>query len=146
MIRKAVSSDIDKLCEIEKRCFKAPWNHSQFEYELRENPYANIWVLDLDGVIIGYYDLWIIFEHGEIANIAVDRPFQQMGYGSLLMDHLERQAKERGCETLSLEVRVSNQQAIRLYSQHDFITVNVKPGYYKDPDGYEDAYFMMKGI
>ncbi|MBR0385886.1 MAG: ribosomal protein S18-alanine N-acetyltransferase [Erysipelotrichaceae bacterium] len=146
MIRKAAMRDLDSLCAIEKRCFANPWKRSMFEYELQENPYSGIWVLEEKGEIIGYYDLWIIFERAEIANIAVDKPYQQMGYGSLLLNHLEQQATASLCETISLEVRVSNEKALRLYRQHDFIIVNTKPGYYKDPSGYEDAYFMMKGI
>ena len=62
------------------------------------------------------------------------------------LNHLEQQAANSLCETIALEVRVSNEKALRLYRQHDFVIINTKPGYYKDPSGYEDAYFMMKGI
>ncbi len=146
MIRKATAGDLETIVAIENRCFRKPWTTGMFKYELNENPYATIWVLEEKGEIIGYYDLWIVFERAEIATIAVDIPYQQMGYGSVLMNHLEQQALNSYCETIALEVRVSNEKALRLYKAHGFVTVNVKPGYYKDPDGYEDAYFMMKGI
>ena len=146
MIRKAAMQDLDILLEIEKRCFRNPWKRSMFEYELNENPYSTVWILEEKGVIIGYYDLWIIFERAEIANIAVDVPYRSLGYGSLLLNHLEQQAANSMCETIALEVRVSNEKALQLYEAHGFVIMNTKPGYYKDPDGYEDAYFMMKGI
>ena len=146
MMRKATAGDLKILAEIEKRCFPNPWTEAMFRYELNENPYASIWILEEKGNIIGYYDLWIIFERAEIATIAVDEPYQQQGYGSVLMNHLEQQASSSGCENICLEVRVSNEKAQRLYRSHDFVIVNTKPGYYKDPNGFEDAYFMMKGI
>ena len=146
MIRKAGKSDIDRLLEIEELCFRNAWSRKDYEYELNENPFATIWVLVKDDCIIGYYDLWITFESSEVANIAIHPDWQGKGYGSMLMKHLEQQAINAGCENIGLEVRVSNQAALRLYESHGFSIINTKPGYYKDPDGYEDAYRMMKGV
>ena len=61
MIRKMRKSDLKEILEIEQKCFKNPWNMKQYEYELYDNPYSNLWVLEEDGRIIGYYDLWIMF-------------------------------------------------------------------------------------
>ena len=55
MIRKMRKSDLKEIVEIEQRCFKNPWNMKQYEYELYDNPYSNLWVLEEDGRIIGYY-------------------------------------------------------------------------------------------
>ena len=142
MIRKMRKSDLKDIQEIEQRCFKNPWNMEQYEYELYDNPYSNLWVLEEDGRIIGYYDLWIMFENADIANIAVDIPYQKKGYGRQLMNHLENQAVNKGCENIGLEVRVSNEAAIRLYERHGFSIINTRVNYYKDEDGYR----MMKGI
>ena len=146
MIRKMKISDLNRIVEIEKNAFKSPWNEDQFRYELLENPYSELWVLEEDGIIKGYYDLWIIFENAEIATIGVDPLYQKQGYGQKLMDHLTNEAMKHECETIALEVRVSNIPAISLYENNGFFTINVKQGYYKDPDGHEDAYRMMKGI
>ena len=142
MIRKMRQSDLPQIVEIEKRCFSNPWNSKQYEYELNDNPYSSLWVLEEDGQIIGYYDLWIMFENADLANIAVDVPFQKKGYGEQLMNHMEKLAMEKGCENIGLEVRVSNENAIRLYEKHGFFIINTKPNYYKTEDGYR----MMKGI
>ena len=142
MIRKMRHSDLKQVLEIEERSFKEPWTLKQYDYELHDNPYATLWVMEKDGTIIGYYDLWIIFENAELANIAVDTIYRNQGYGQQLMDHLQQQAINRGCENISLEVRVSNEAAIRLYEKNDFFTVSLRKDYYKDEDGYR----MMKGI
>ncbi|MBQ7223133.1 MAG: ribosomal protein S18-alanine N-acetyltransferase [Erysipelotrichaceae bacterium] len=146
MIRKARKADLEAILGIEQRCFKHPWNRDQYLYEMNENPYCQLWVMERDGKVIGFYDLWLIFEQAEIANIAIDVPWQHHGLGEQLMQHLENLARENGCETIGLEVRVSNQRAISLYERSGFFIVNTRPGYYKDPDGFEDAYRMMKGI
>ena len=142
MIRKMRHSDLKQVLEIEDRSFKEPWTLKQYEYEMYDNPYASLWVLENNGTIIGYYDLWIIFENAELANIAVDTVYRNQGYGQQLMDHMQQQAVNRGCENISLEVRVSNEAAIRLYEKNDFFTVSLRKDYYKDEDGYR----MMKGI
>ena len=140
-------SDLDEVIQIENECFYTPWSKEQYLYELNENPYSQLWVMcDKEGKIIGYYDLWIIFEHAEIASICIRKDMQGKGYGTKLIQHLQQKAMNKYCETISLEVRVSNQKAINLYTSNDFIIVNTKQGYYKTADGFEDAYFMMKGI
>ncbi len=146
MIRKLNVGDIEEIVELEKQCFKSPWTKDQFKYELLENPFANLWGLVIDDKLVGYYDLWIIFETSELANIAVLPEYQHQGYGQQLMNHIELKASEAECETIGLEVRVSNERAIALYERNGFFTISTKPGYYKDEDGYEDAYRMMKGI
>ena len=146
MIRRMRPSDLNEVLQIEQKCFKHPWNKDQYLYEMNENPYSQIWVMERNGKVIGFYDVWLIFEQAEIANIAVDPAWQHYGLGDQLMKHLEEQARENGCETIGLEVRVSNERAIRLYERNGFFIINTRQGYYKDPDGFEDAYRMMKGI
>lgn len=146
MIRKMKVSDIPAVLALENKAFKTPWTEDQFRYELLENPYAVLWVYEEEGQIRGYYDLWIIFENAELATIGVDPAYQKQGIGQKLMDHLTVEAMKHECENIGLEVRVSNLPAIKLYERNGFFTINVRPGYYKDQDGHEDAYRMMKGI
>lgn len=146
MIRKLKHSDLDQVMEIEEQCFHDAWKRKDYEYEINDNPYAQLWVLVEDNKVIGYYDLWVTFEQAEVANIAVLPEYQHRGYGKQLMKHLELKAMENGCETIGLEVRVSNVDAIRLYESQGFSVINTKPGYYKHNGTYEDAYRMMKGI
>ncbi len=109
---------------------------------MNNNPYAQIYVLEKDGKVVGYYDLWIIFENSELARIAVDPQYRRKGNAALMMEHVERTASDCGCENIALEVRVSNLAAISLYEKNGFIVINTKPNYYDTEDGLR----MMKGI
>ena len=89
MIRKMKKSDLNEILEIERLCFDDAWSRKDYEYELYDNPYAQLWVMIEDDRIVGYYDLWITFEQAEIANIAVLPDYQHRGLGQQLMRHLE---------------------------------------------------------
>ena len=116
MIREMSVDDIDMVLEIEEDSFVDAWNYDHFVYEIQFNPFSFLWVIENEEKeIVGFADLWIMFERAEIANIAIRKDQQNKGYGFELMQHIEKLAVEEGCETISLEVRVSNKNAISLY-------------------------------
>lgn len=144
MIRYAKKEDISVLTEIEKELFPVnPWDENQFLYELEENPFAMIFVDERKDKIVGYVDLWIQYEQAQIANIAVVKEKQSEGIGDHLLKTAIQAAVEYGCENVSLEVRVSNANAIALYEKNDFIEVSIRKIYYEDG---EDAKLMVKPI
>ncbi len=147
MIRKMRVSDIDDVLEIEEDNFVDAWHFGQFIYEIQFNPYSSVWVIENEkNEIVGFVDLWIMFERAEIANIAVKKDQQHKGFGFKLMQHIEQLAIEAECETIALEVRVSNKSAISLYKKCGFEIINTKKNYYYWKGVAEDAHFMMKGI
>ena len=144
MIRKMDYLDLEEILKLEKELFTSPWPKSEYEYELKENPYANLYVLEEDGEIVGYYDYWILYEQAQIATIGVKKAKQRQGYAQMMMDHITKDCAEKGCETLSLEVRVSNLPAIAFYEKNGFVRVNIRKNYYED--NHEDAYLMVKAL
>ena len=57
MIRGMEQRDISHVLDIENTCFPdSPWNEKQFLYELKENPFSNLYVYVLDDTIVGYID------------------------------------------------------------------------------------------
>lgn len=144
MIRCMRKEDLENVLKMEYALFpKGPWNMQAFQYELNENPFSRLYVLEEKEKMIGYGDLWIMYEQAQIANIAVDRKWQGKGYGRALMRHMIQQAMAADCETISLEVRFSNEPALRLYRAFGFIKVNVRRQYYEDG---ENAYLMVKPL
>lgn len=141
MIEAANQNDLERIVSIEDALFIDPWKVSDFEYELKENPFAFLNVLKHNGHVIGYIDYWITYETCQIASIAVDSAFQGKGYGNQLLEHCIKHAIDSDCHNISLEVRVSNNVAKNLYESYGFIPITVKSGYYKNG---EDAYFMVK--
>lgn len=144
MIFKMSEDDLDKVLELEKVLFSDPWTYENYLYELNDNPYSNLYIIKNDQDIIGYAGLWVLFEQGQITTIGINPKYQKQGYGKILLEYLINQAKAKEAETISLEVRVSNDTAIALYEKYGFITINIRKAYYQD--NYEDAYLMMKGI
>ena len=135
---------LDQVLTIEQEIFALPWSRNDFIYELQENKYAHYSVLVSDEKVVAFCGLWCLFDQAQITNIAVTKANQKKGNGSLLMNHMLQTAINFGCETISLEVRVSNIQAISMYKKYGFEILSVRKGYYQD--NHEDAYLMMKAI
>jgi [ribosomal protein S18]-alanine N-acetyltransferase len=90
--------------------------------------------------IVGFAGFWHVFDEAHVTTIAVDPDLRGRSLGELLLVSLIEEAISRRAGYLSLEVRVSNIVAIRLYEKYGFIVKGVRPKYYVD-DG-EDAYVM----
>ena len=143
-MRLSKRSDIEALLGIEERCFTSRWTEAMFLYEIEENEFGKFYVLEEDGILIGYIDFWITFETCQLANVAVDLPYQGKGYSRKMMDLMIDEANKEGCETIMLEVRPSNTAARKLYESYDFIEMNIRKGYYSDNG--EDAIIMCKAL
>jgi len=144
VLRSMRPADVARVAELEAASFSTPWRASTFA-TLLERPGAELLVLDqAEAGVIGYAVLWCILDQGELANIAVDRAWQGRGLGSRLLTHTLDAARERGVETVYLEVRESNEAALRMYGRFGFSQVAVRRDYYERPR--EDARVMMKRL
>lgn len=132
MIRLSKSEDLDACLALEKQLFTPPWQRSMLESEWHDNPFAHYYVLTEDQRIFGYIDFWITFETAQLARIGVARERQGCGYGSQLMTFMIKECEQAMCENISLEVRVDNHSAIRLYERFGFMKVACRKGYYED--------------
>ena len=123
------------------QAFQDPWTKQDFINELESNPYSCIYVKEINGEVVAYVDLWIAYENAEIANIAVKKEFLHQGIASELMQYCLQKIQQSKCENFTLEVRVSNMNAIKLYEKFGFQTVSKRKKYYADG---EDAYLMVQ--
>ncbi len=92
------------------------------------------------GTIIGYAGMWLILDEAHVTTIAVREAKRGLGLGELLLASLIEAAMEMGADRVTLEVRVSNLPAQRLYEKYGFAREGVRPRYYSDNN--EDAYIM----
>jgi ribosomal-protein-alanine N-acetyltransferase len=90
--------------------------------------------------IVGYAGLWLMTDEAHITTIAIDPDFQGNGLGELLLVALIDRAKTIGARWLTLEVRVSNEVAQKLYEKYTFKEMGVRRRYYSDNN--EDALVM----
>lgn len=134
--------DINKIMFIEHQSYPNPWSIYLFLTEIKNNKHAEYLVLRQEGEIIAYGGMWVIFEEAHITNLAVDPVFRNKGNGDILLKALIQKARDRGTKFISLEVRVSNSYAIKLYKNNGFIVEEIKKYYY----GNEDAYLMTVNL
>lgn len=145
MIRKMEMRDLDQVAQMEARMFTSAWPKESIRYELAENPYAHMLISQTESnEIAGYCGLWTLFDQAQITTIGVEESYRRLHYATAMMEEMIRLAIAEGCETISLEVRVSNQPAIQCYKKFGFEIINTRKQYYQD--NLEDAYVMMKAI
>ena len=139
IFRKMTIDDAPTVAEIEFKTFSLPWKLEDFWHEVINKDSESI-VAELDGQIIAYACAWISFNEADIANIAVAENFRGRGIGKKLFAELLRRVKLRGVNAVTLEVRVSNVAAIKLYESFGLKSVGVRKKYYCNPE--EDALIM----
>lgn len=140
-IRELRKQDVAAVSAIESRTFSMPWKEADF-LEMVEADYAYYYVAEEDGVILGCCGIRNMAGEGEITNVAVDAPYRRRGIAKKLLAHALAEAPLHGMDACTLEVRVSNTPAIRLYEQFGFCGEGVRPGFYEKPK--EDALIMWK--
>jgi len=92
------------------------------------------------GQIAGYAGMWLMIDEAHITTIAVRPEWRGKKLGELLLATLLEAAQDMGAHRLTLEVRMSNDVAQRLYRKYGFETEGLRPRYYSDNN--EDAYIM----
>lgn len=144
--RLAMQEDFEQVLEIENECFKQPYTRKELEYEFNENPVNKIIVAESEGKVIGFIDFLITFNSSTIMQVAVTSKFRGQGIATQLLSEMEHSfPKEIDdiVETITLEVRESNEAAKALYLKNGYELVVVKKNYYKDG---ENALYMLKRL
>lgn len=134
-------SHTEKIAQIEKECFSLPWSESSLRQEL-DNENAHFLTALLGDEVVGYIGVIEICGEADITNVAVDTRYRRFGIGGKLLKSAESGATKRGCESITLEVRVSNEAAISLYEKNGYTQVGIRKGFYEKPT--EDALLMTK--
>lgn len=136
-ICKMTAEDIKDVAEIEKECFSAPWSEKSLSDELT-NDTARFFVLKFEGETAGYIGANNAANEVYITNVAVLPKFRRRGFGEKLLSYLCFVSTQEGADFISLEVRKSNKNAIRLYEKCGFEKVGERKNFYTNPD--EDAF------
>ena len=140
-LRRMHLSDTAEVARIEAETFARPWSEDSFRQELERNVAARYLVAETEGKVIGYAGAWIILDESHITNIAVAEAWRGRGIGEALTRKLLWYLSNLGASYATLEVRVSNERAIALYTKLGFIRVGRRKKYYEDND--EDAFLMV---
>jgi ribosomal-protein-alanine N-acetyltransferase len=132
--------DIPLVQAIERDVFLTPWPKNAYHRELAQNRQASYIVLRHDGELVGYGGLWKVLDEAHVTTIGVRAGDQRKGHGRALFAALIQRAYTLGARWVTLEVRNSNDHAIRLYEAFGFKCIGRRRGYYTDNG--EDAIIM----
>jgi [ribosomal protein S18]-alanine N-acetyltransferase len=142
-LRRLTLADLGAIEVIERRSYPTPWSRSMFAGELSKPSSFCMGAFDLERdrlvaylIVSRYVDAW------HIMNLAVDETYRRRGVARRLLDELFAATAGDAMRGYTLEVRVSNEGAIKLYGAAGFRTTGIRRGYYTD--NREDAYVMWK--
>jgi ribosomal-protein-alanine N-acetyltransferase len=125
---------------IERQVYARPWSPNLFVAEMNELSNRCYLVAKTDKTIVGYGGLICYGDEAHVTNIAVDPQQHRLGIGTQLLHALVTRAVEMGGHAVSLEVRVTNWGAQRLYGRFGFRPVGIRRNYYQEL--HEDALIM----
>jgi len=133
--------DLSSIERIEQRSYPTPWSRSMFAGELAKPSSICLGAFDAENlagylIISRYVDAW------HVMNVAVSPEYRRRGIATMMLDRLFELTAGDGRRGYTLEVRVSNTDAIRLYERVGFKARGIRRGYYTD--NREDALIMWK--
>ena len=142
-IRNAVISDIDDIYIIEQETYGVHhWSKKSFLNELTSE-YSKYLVCESNfnnKKILGYAGYWIVGNEGHITTMVTSLKYRRKSVADILLYSLINSAIHNKIRWLTLEVRISNIAAIRLYTKYNFKQLGVRKKYYQDNN--EDALIL----
>jgi ribosomal-protein-alanine N-acetyltransferase len=139
-VEQMTIDDLHAVHAIERASFSVPWPDDAYRNELLTNRLASYLVARAGDEIVGFGGLWVMVDEAHITTFAVHPRWRRRGVGEWLLLGLLDRAVERRAREATLEVRLSNMPARRLYEKYGFRPVGIRPRYYSDNG--EDALIM----
>ena len=140
-LRTLEIGDLDAIEAIERASYPAPWSRSMFASELAKPSSISVGACR-NGELVGFLIISRYVDAWHIMNLAVAPAYRRLGIASALLDRLFEVTRLDPRRGYTLEVRVSNVEAIALYERHGFSRKGTRRGYYTD--NREDALIMWR--
>lgn len=134
LLREMRQSDVPAAVEIEQSAYPQPWSEKVFRDELNQ-PNRTYLVAVTDHRVVGYGGVMVVGDEAHITTVVVHPEHRGRRIGTRIMLGLVDAARRAGAKSLTLEVRVSNLPAQRLYQRFGMVPVGVRKQYYSDEDG-----------
>ena len=132
--------DLPAVHAIERASFTTPWPDDAYRSELQANRLATYLVARIEADVVGFAGIWLMVDEAHITTFAVHPDWRRRGIGERLLVAVIDAAVARHAREATLEVRLSNVPARRLYEKYGFRPVGLRPRYYTDNG--EDALIM----
>jgi [ribosomal protein S18]-alanine N-acetyltransferase len=141
-LRRLEHGDLDVVEAIERESYPTPWSRSMFDAELRKPSSLAIGAFTDGDELVGYAFVSRYVDAWHVMNVAVANAYRRRGIASALLERMFEVTGTDPRRGYTLEVRVSNLGAIRLYEQLGFEPRGMRRGYYTD--NREDALIMWR--
>jgi ribosomal-protein-alanine N-acetyltransferase len=143
-MRLMVEADLSAVVALDRSSHFTPWTEANFQDALAA---GNLCVVgDLNGALAACAVLQLAGGEAELLTMAVLPAARRMGLGRQLLREVIVRAAANRAEAIWLEVRESNAAAISLYRQAGFAEIGWRKGYYRTPEGHEDALMMRLAL
>lgn len=143
-IREMTETDLSWVMPIEEASFSVPWSEKSYRDFLQRDDTVFLAAIDKkEDIPVGFCALLLSLDEADVLNVAVDKARRGEGIAKRMFEELMRQADEKGILRIFLEVRESNEPAIRLYRGAGFEQVGNRKNYYDKPR--ENALLMRRG-
>lgn len=137
-------ADLPEVITLENASYDFPWTEGIFSDCLANNYLAVLYVKNRQ--IQAYTVSQYIVDECHLLNLCVRQEARGQGLGTKMIQYLINQARQKDMGSIFLEVRVSNDAAIRLYDKLGFNEIGIRRGYYPDTSGREDALVLAYEI
>ena len=142
-IRRLELRDLNAIERIERDSYRTPWSRSMFAGELAKPSSLSVGAFDPEtGALLGYLIISRYVDAWHVMNVAVAPDYRRRRIAASLLERLFELTAGEDRRGYTLEVRVSNDVAIRLYEQAGFRARGIRRGYYTD--NREDALIMWR--
>ncbi|MCP9486253.1 MAG: ribosomal protein S18-alanine N-acetyltransferase [Gaiellaceae bacterium MAG52_C11] len=142
-LRKLELRDLSAIETIERASYPTPWSRSMFASELAKPSSLSLGAFDAESKeLLGYLIISRYVDAWHVMNVAVAESQRRRGIARMLLDRLFEVTSNDERRGYTLEVRVSNKGAIKLYEGLGFHARGVRRGYYTD--NREDAVIMWR--
>jgi ribosomal-protein-alanine N-acetyltransferase len=136
--RLSGEADLDEVAALEASSFSNPWSRDMLARELQHANIARVYVMrDNAGRLIAFCGCWFVADELHINTLAVKHDERRRGHATRLLRFVFKEALAEGVRGATLEVRRSNDAALKLYERLGFAVRGVRRGYYVKPE--EDA-------
>jgi len=136
--RLTANADLDEVAALEASSFTNPWSRDMLARELRNAPISRVYVMrDGQEYLVGFCACWFLADELHINTLAVRQELRRRGHATRLLRFVFREAAAEEVRRATLEVRRSNDAALKLYERLGFSVGGVRRNYYENPA--EDA-------
>ena len=141
-LREISTFDVPAIASLERDCFALPWSEKEIVSVCNRADFCGL-VAQIDGQTVGYLLGLALFEDAEVLRVAVNEKFRGQKIGGAILDRFVELVRARGAQRVFLEVRASNEPALRLYESRAFTRGRVREKYYENG---ESAIEMHKDL